>query len=291
MGVVLDETGPGLGLPSLQDAYPQTPRSILSYLQTKYRQQFQAEHHILEESLEWTLPGAVWAIDHSQPPASIDGCYPQILAIRDLASGMQLAWTAVPNATAAEALAVLEALVREHGPPLVLKSDNGSAFISQTFAEWLAQWQITPLFSPVRMPRYNGACEAGIGAAKRRTAYLAARNGRPIDWCSDDLYAAQEWANHDHYPWGHAHGTAAERFAARTPIAQIDRDTFRAAVVEYTHQVQREFCTPDQPTTDTLSVTIHRRAVRRVLEELDYLDITRRTIPQPFHKAMCARIT
>ena len=291
VGVVLDETGPGLGLPSLQDAYPQTPRSILAYLQADYRRQFQAEHHVVEESLEWTRPGAVWAIDHSQPPASIDGCYPQILAIRDLASGMELAWTAVPNATAAEALPVLEALVREHGPPLVLKSDNGSAFISQAFAEWLAPWQITPLFSPVRMPRYNGACEAGIGAAKRRTAYLAARNGRHLDWCSDDLYAAQTWANYDHYPWGHSHGTPAERFAARSPLTQIERDTFQAAVVKYTRQVQHELCMGDQPPTDTLSVTIHRRAVRQVLVELGYLDITRRSIPQPIQKAKCAGIT
>jgi hypothetical protein len=39
------------------------------------------------------------------------------------------------------------------------------------------------------MPRYNGACEAGIGAAKRRTEYSAARHDRLLDWTSDDLYA------------------------------------------------------------------------------------------------------
>ncbi len=78
---------------------------------------------------------------------------------------MQLAWTPVADATATKALSVLARLVRKYGPPLVLKSDNGSAFLSAGFAAWLARWQILSLLSPVRMPRYNGACEAGIGAA------------------------------------------------------------------------------------------------------------------------------
>ena len=117
-----------------------------------------------------------------------------------------------------------KALVLEHGPPLVLKSDNGSAFISQDFAEWLERWQIVPLLSPVRMPRFNGACEAGIGGAKRRTEYLAARHGRDLDWSGDDLFAAQQWANEDHYPGGFAAGTAASRFAARSRIEPAERD-------------------------------------------------------------------
>ena len=124
---------------------------------------------------------------------------------------VEAAWTAVRDASAAEALAVLEQLVIEHGPPLVLKSDNGSAFISKQLAEWVARWQIVPLFSPVRMPRYNGACEAGIGGMKRRTEILAARQGRFGDWLSNELYAALAWANEDHYPRGWAAGTAARR--------------------------------------------------------------------------------
>jgi len=163
---LLDEAGPQLGLPTLQACCPETPRAILAYLQAGYRRQFRQDHRLVVETLQWHRAGAVWAIDHSQPPRLVDGCYDQILAIRDLASGMQLAWTAVPDATAREALPVLETFVRQYGAPLVLKSDNGSAFISQEFQTWLADWRIVPLFSPVRMPRYNGACEAGIGGAK-----------------------------------------------------------------------------------------------------------------------------
>jgi transposase InsO family protein len=288
---ILEETGPGLGLPTLQACCPQTPRCILTYLLRGYRQQFQADHHQVVETLHWKRPGAVWAIDHSEPPRPIDGCYAQILAVRDLASGMQLAWTPVHDATAAEALATLESLVQSHGPPLVLKSDNGSAFLSRDFAAWLDRWQIVPLLSPVRMPRFNGACEAGIGAAKCRTAYLAARHGRHPNWSANDLYAAQLWANEEHYPDGLAAGTAATRFAARTQIDLAERDKLRAAVVQYERQWNNDACTAGDVLTDTLLAVHHRRAVRQALVELGYLDITRRSIPQPLHVVKCARIT
>jgi transposase InsO family protein len=291
VGALLDEAGPRLGLPALQVSCPETPRSILAYLQANYRRQFQQDHRLVVESLRWNRSGAVWAIDHTQPPEPVDGCFDQILAIRDLASGRQLAWTAVTGTTVAEALPVLEALVRQYGPPLVLKSDNGSAFISHAFQEWLADSQITPLFSPVRMPRYNGACEAGIGAAKRRTEYSAARHDRLLDWTSDDLYAAQLWANHDHYPWGLSGGTPAQRFATRRPLTATERDTFLACVVQCKQQLGHLHCTAEGPPTDTLTTVHHRQAVRKALEELGYLTINRRSLPQPIHTAKCARIT
>jgi len=80
--------------------------------------------------LHWRRPGTVWAIDFAEPPLSIEGSFDYLLAVRDLASGMQLLWLPVTDETARTAMAGLEALFRQHGPPLVLKSDNGSAFIA-----------------------------------------------------------------------------------------------------------------------------------------------------------------
>jgi transposase InsO family protein len=288
---VLEEIGPGLGVPALQACFPETPRCVLSYLVQTYRRQFEAEHRQVLETLHWQRPGAVWAIDHSQPPRSIDGRYEQIVAVRDLASGSQLAWTAVYGATASEALAVLESLVRAHGPPLVLKSDNGSAFVSDDFGAWLDRWQIVPLLSPVRMPRFNGACEAGIGAAKRRTEYLALRHGRADDWSLDDLEAARLWGNEDHYPGGFAAGTPASKFASRTPIDLAERDTFSAAVAAREHELQEVACTAGDEPSDRLRAAHHRRAVRQVLVDQSYLVITRRSIPQLIPAAKCATIT
>lgn len=45
---------------------------------------------------------------HEQPSQGIDGCYPRILVVRDLTSWMQPAWRAVADATATEALSILE---------------------------------------------------------------------------------------------------------------------------------------------------------------------------------------
>lgn len=288
---LLEDAGPGLGVPTLRHYYPEAPRCVWTDLVREYRRAFQATHRDAAETLHWHRAGTVWAMDHSKPSRPIDGWYSQIFAVRDLASGMQLAWTPVFDATAEEALAILEALVRVHGPPLVLKSDNGSAFTSQACGEWLKRWGITSLFSPVRMPRYNGACEAGIGAAERRTEQIAARYNRHGHWSADDLFAAQCWGNACYDCGGFAATTPADRFAARTTIDAAARDEFIATVATYEREMRDEVCATGIKLTDTLKAVHHRRAVRQVLVEHGYLDITHRSIPQLITRAKCARIT
>ena len=141
------------------------------------------------------------------------------------------------------------------------------------------------------MPRYNGACEAGIGAAKRRTEIIAAQHGRDDHWSANDLYAARLWANEASYPGGFAAGTPASRYSRRSAIPQNERDTLRALVLQYEQSYNDEACSAGDALTDRLLAVHHRRAVRHALVELGYLDITRRSIPQPLHAAKCARIT
>jgi hypothetical protein len=78
--------------------------------------------------LHWQRPGSVWAMDFVQAPFVIEGCYPYLLGVRDLASHYVLLWLPVTEQTAAVARAALEALFAEHGVSVVLKSDNGSGF-------------------------------------------------------------------------------------------------------------------------------------------------------------------
>jgi transposase InsO family protein len=276
---VFQEAGPRLGLPTLQEQFPELRRCVLADLQSDYRFAYQDAHRQVVEELTWTTPGAVWAIDHTQPPQPVDGVYRQILAVRELASGMQLAWTPVLDATAEEAALVLATLFTEHGAPLVLKSDNGSAFISQKFHELLDAWHVTPLFSPPRTPRYNGACEAGIGAGKSRTAYQAARHGRYGDWTSDDLEAARCWANEYHYPHGLAAGTPAARFAARPLIDPALRAAFHATLDCNQHQLQHDHSLSGLDLTDVLRALLTRRAIRCALVEHRLLLTHRRSIP------------
>src|SRR3954452_25084008 len=107
-------------------------------------------------------PGAVWAADFSEPPQPVEG-YPRLLAVRDLASGWQLLWLPLPDESARTAADGPGSLFPEHGAPLVVKSDNGSAFLAGDREALLAGCGVWHLFSPPRTPRYNGSCEASIG--------------------------------------------------------------------------------------------------------------------------------
>lgn len=101
------------------------------------------------------------------------------------------------------------------------------------------------------------------------------RHGRDQDWSADDLFAAQQWANDEHYPGGLAAGTLAARFADRTPIELAERDKLCAAVVQYARQLNSDACIAGDMLTDNLLAAHHRRAIRKALVELGYLDITR----------------
>ena len=145
---------------------PNIPRCQWIDLQRDYRQWYRTHHRQRQQRLAWHRPGSVWTVDHSQPPELVDGVDPQMLAVRDLASGLQLAWVPQCSAEASEASLVMEYLFKKFGPPLVLKSDNGSAFISDQWQSLLQRWHVTPLYSPVAYPQYNGSVEAGIGAIR-----------------------------------------------------------------------------------------------------------------------------
>ena len=73
--------------------------------------------------------GTVWAMDFKTPPTPVDGVFVAILVVRDLASGALLLALPVPDTTAATVACALEALLVEHGPPLLLKADNGSNLV------------------------------------------------------------------------------------------------------------------------------------------------------------------
>jgi hypothetical protein len=66
--------------------------------------------------LEWRRSGTVWAADFKQRREPIEGLYGWILAVKDLASGYQLAWLPVEEATAEVVQATYARLFVEQGP-------------------------------------------------------------------------------------------------------------------------------------------------------------------------------
>lgn len=288
---VLDDTGPHLGLPSLQALFPDLPRRELIELQLAYRRHYRDTHRISQERLVWSRAGRVWAIDHSEAPGLIDGVYPAILAVRDLSSGCQLAWLPVPDTEAASTTLVLATLFAEHGPPLVLKSDNGSAFRSELVQNLLVDHGVIWLPSPVRTPRYNGSCEAGIGSLKVRTLFLAARESCVGTWSCDHLEAARRQANTLSRPKGSLGSTPDDLWLGRSPITDVERTEFELAVLRHRDTIERQH--PFTETTTDTSTTIyslHRQAVRRALVDLGLLSITRRSITLPLRLLNLAKI-
>jgi len=271
---LLTELGPHAGLPLLGRIFPDVARGELRDLQTAERLRRRAGRAEHAYRLRWHRVGTVWAMDYAEPPTPVDGRYGALFSVRDLTSGRQLAWLPVAAATAADTGAALAALFLEHGPPLVLKSDNGSAFISAHAASLLAAWRVVPLFSPPHTPQYNGACEAGIGGLKTRTHHRAAGNGRPGQWTCEDVEAARRMADEEHYPWRLRGRTADETWRLRTPLAADERHRFQETVADRRRDVRNLLGIPLEESLDRAAqASLDRKAVRLALVELGYLSL------------------
>jgi transposase InsO family protein len=233
--------------------------------------------------LHWRRPGTVWAADFSEPRQPIDGVYPRLLAVRDLASGYQLLWLPVADESEETAVHGLQSLFQQYGAPLVLKSDNGSAFIGDSFAVLLRSFQVLQLFSPPRLPSYNGSCEAGIGSMKTRTHHQAARRGCPGEWTCDDAEAARLQANETARPWGHTAPTPEEAWTARQSIQPEERAAFVAEVFELEKEVRGEQGHPGEGLLDrTAQAAVDRIAIRRALVTASCLDFTSARVAETF---------
>ena len=120
----------------------------------------------------------------------VEGAGRRALVVVELNSGKTLTLASVPGERAVAAEEVLAELIARHGAPLVLKADNGSAFIAQRFARFCRSHGITLLHSPVRRPRFNGCCEVSGKHAKRRALAAAAQRGAVGGLSEADLGAA-----------------------------------------------------------------------------------------------------
>lgn len=158
-----------------------------------------------------------------------------------------------------------------HGPPLVFKTDNGSHFTAPPVTQVLAQHQVEHLRSPVRTPRYNGAVEAGIGQQNLRTIQISFVNGRPGEPTCDDVEQARLEANEQSRPWGEGGPSPTQRWNTRSVITTVRRQQFQATLAcQRDQEQQRQQTLPRSP-----APLIQRRAIRRTLEELNYLRIDR----------------
>lgn len=79
---LLDLHGRSIGLPTLKELFHDVPRSALQ----RIRDDWSDAQQIDPACLHWTIPGTVWAADFTEPPLPVDGVFPCVLVVRDLAS-------------------------------------------------------------------------------------------------------------------------------------------------------------------------------------------------------------
>jgi transposase InsO family protein len=283
----IDELGPAIGVPRLRNEFPHLPRVEIANLLDRFRRLWRRRHREALMALDWSRPGAVWAIDFHGPRAQpVDGCFAHLLAVRDLASGQVLLWRPVADATARTTVAALQPLFVVHGAPLVLKSDNGSAFIAEPLRKLCDNFGVKILYSPPHTPSYNGSIEATIGSLKTRTEQHAALHGHPGHWTTADTDAARRQANAVAQPHGPSPDQA---WNTRPMIAPAQRhDFFEAATRRFESLAQAQAEPQD---TDAQRRATDRDAISQVLVELGYLSITRGRYRLPVPKKKVAKTT
>ena len=280
----IKEQGPGVSVRSLQTQFPDLARAELDDLLRRCRHVLHRRYPTCSRLLQWQAPGRVWAIDWAEPSADgsvlppIDGTFPYLLAVRDLASGYQIAWLPVRQPTTEVAVHILANIFAELGKPLVLKSDNGASFRSQEMKNFLERAGVFSLFSPPHWPGYNGAIEAAIGSLKTRTARAAASHGHE-HWMTWDVDSALREANRS-FP-RRLHGrTPLELWRERSTITAVERVRFELAVYRHRYLTSTELgISPQEELDHWQNARIDRQAFQRALVEHGYLLFKGRRYP------------
>lgn len=273
----LVEHGSQVPVHALREHLPAVARAELADLRRRYRDICRWRLDRFRGRLVWKHVGAVWAIDFTEPKEYIGGTDRWILAIRDLASGYQLAWLSCTQATAEGVVKVLRALFLQHGAPLVLKSDNGCQFIAQMTLLLLVEWHVVPLFNPPRRPAYNGGLERTHPILKGYTAAAAQAQGRPAALLPEDLETGRINANRFTRKRGPKGPTADDMWCDRPPITDELRSAFQATVqVERLRARAARGLDPQAALPHYQQAAVDREAIRDALTEHDLLEIKRK---------------
>jgi transposase InsO family protein len=283
--------GPEVGLRPLRRGLNRVARGEIIDLQQRCRRVYEKMNRVVVHRLRWTRPGSVWAVDHTRTPCRIDGVWNAALAVRDLSSGNTLGFIA-QDETAEAVIESLGKLIAEHGAPLVLKADNGSAFKAEETRGFLEAQGVQHLLSPPKTPRYNGSVESGHRHLKDKAAHIAWISGLPWDWTREDLEAARVLENALSFPRGHGSRTADEVWRDRVRITAEERDRFRQSVhAEEELEMATRGIEPGTNPGRRILAEVKRTAISRALVAGGFLLVRRRSIPLPFNSKLRAKIS
>ena len=143
----------------------QISRRDLEVLTETVRRELLQQHQAELRHLTWHVPGLVWSLDDAELARFADPKL-RLHQVQDLASRYKFT-PLVGRPVWGETVALhLEQLFLRHGPPLVLKRDNGSNLNHQAVDEVLVRYLVIPLNSPPYYPPYNGGMECAVRELK-----------------------------------------------------------------------------------------------------------------------------
>ncbi len=267
---VLHERHPDWGLPKLRTIIPGLPRnSVAAYLK-RLRRIEAIERRRRLCLLSWLVLGAVWAIDGTWLDRAVPPLGRRALVVTEMCSRTTLGLRSVAGERTEAVEQVLQELFTRHGAPLVLKLDNGSAFVSRRLRRFCRQWGVVLMHSPVRRPRWNGTCEVSGKWAKRRAEAAWRARGGHGDLTQGDLDAAVTFVG---------------------PMPRIDeatRERFRDAFAEQLAiAAAQQGLVIARVSRDHVRRSLERVAAKRALLTCHILNIEGRGYPQwlPRHTA------
>jgi transposase InsO family protein len=136
-------------------------QALIAAVRRERAQQQQAElRHIT-----WHVPGLVWSLDDTELVRFAHHKL-HLHQVQDLASRYKFTPWVGEQVLGETVAARLEQLFLQHGPPLVLKRDNGSNLNHHAVDEVLARHRVIPLNSPPHYPPYNGGIEHAVRELK-----------------------------------------------------------------------------------------------------------------------------
>jgi hypothetical protein len=289
---ILQEHGPLVGVEMLWSRSAGMARGEIRDILRRYREHYLFEYELLYESLEWKQPGRVWAMDHTEPASPVDGEARAILSVRDLSSGAQILWKKEHGPRAADTVRDLQRCFEREGAPLVLKCDNGSAFIAEELRALCDTWGVELLWSPPRTPRYNGAVESGMRWMKERTEHVALSAGHPGEWRAEDLEMAKRLINELPRKAGPHAVARGEVYGSRTSITESERAAFRARLAEERAAERRlRGIGEGKVLKRNKETSITRQAMRRALVALGLLSIKARRVTPTLKRLRAANIS
>lgn len=180
--------------------------------------------------LVWPVLGAVWAIDGTWLDRPVPPLGRRALIVTELCSRRTLCLRSVAGERAEAVEQTLEDLFLWHGVPLVLKLDNGSAFVSRRLRRFCQRWGVVLMHSPVRWPRWNGTCEVSGKWAKRRADAAWTARGGQGDLVQADLDAAVTFVGPMPRIDGALRGRFRDVFAEQLRIVAAERGLVIAAI-------------------------------------------------------------